>query len=96
MHAYVCKNTTVFINVVLYLLKKCIDSKMASEDVTVWNSFIQSLDVDPDKAKGIERLPEDQKKHLIQSYVRNKISPLLTALGCQNIQTLCLSLCDPY
>ncbi|VDD82067.1 unnamed protein product [Mesocestoides corti] len=41
---------------------------MTSEDADVWNSFIQSLDVDPDKAKGIEQLPEDQKRHLIQSY----------------------------
>ncbi|VDN97534.1 unnamed protein product [Rodentolepis nana] len=41
---------------------------MASEDTSVWNSFIQSLDVDPDKAKNIEQLPESQKRQLIESY----------------------------
>ena len=42
---------------------------MATEDASVWNSFIQSLDVDPDKAKTIEQLPENQKRQLIESYV---------------------------
>lgn len=42
---------------------------MTSEDTSVWNSFIQSLDVDPDKAKNIEQLPESQKRQLIESYV---------------------------
>lgn len=42
---------------------------MTTEDLSVWNSFIQSLDVDPDKAKNIEQLPEDQKRQLIESYV---------------------------
>ncbi|KAM3173350.1 hypothetical protein ACTXT7_012665 [Hymenolepis weldensis] len=41
---------------------------MTSEDTSVWNSFIQSLDVDPDKAKNIEQLPESQKRQLIESY----------------------------
>lgn len=34
-----------------------------------WASFMQSLDVGPDKAKGIEQLPSDQKRHLLESYV---------------------------
>ncbi|KAH8878331.1 Formin-like protein 3 [Schistosoma japonicum] len=33
-----------------------------------WADFIQSLDVDPDKAKGIEQLPDDQKRHLLENY----------------------------
>lgn len=64
---------------------------MASEDVAVWNSFIQSLDVDPDKAKGIEQLPEDQKRHLIQSYVRYlplKLTATFRPLKPPNIQLI--------
>ncbi|KAA3678791.1 uncharacterized protein DEA37_0012189 [Paragonimus westermani] len=34
-----------------------------------WASLIQSLDVGPDKAKEIEQLPADQKRHLLESYV---------------------------
>ncbi|VDP41291.1 unnamed protein product [Schistosoma margrebowiei] len=33
-----------------------------------WANFIQSLDVDPDKAKGIEQLPDDQKRQLLENY----------------------------
>lgn len=33
-----------------------------------WANLIQSLDVGPDKAKGIEQLPPDQKLHLLEKY----------------------------
>ena len=70
---------------------------MATEDASVWNSFIQSLDVDPDKAKNIEQLPETQKRQLIESYVSLSASSIVTyTVDCKNLQTLCLSLCDPY
>uniref|UniRef100_A0A5K3F2P1 Formin-like protein n=1 Tax=Mesocestoides corti TaxID=53468 RepID=A0A5K3F2P1_MESCO len=67
---------------------------MTSEDADVWNSFIQSLDVDPDKAKGIEQLPEDQKRHLIQSYVRLCDCHYPFPSDYQDFQALCLPLCD--
>ncbi len=38
------------------------------EYAATWNCFIQSLDVGPDKARGIEQLPEDQKLQLLQSF----------------------------
>ncbi|BHF62975.1 Formin-like protein 2 [Sparganum proliferum] len=38
------------------------------EGDATWNSFIQSLDVGPEKAQGINQLPEDQKRQLLQSY----------------------------
>ncbi|VEL11287.1 unnamed protein product [Protopolystoma xenopodis] len=33
-----------------------------------WANLIQSLDVGPEKAKGIEKLPDDQKRQLLSTY----------------------------
>ncbi|GAA49592.1 formin-like protein [Clonorchis sinensis] len=63
-----------------------------------WASFIQSLDVGPEKAKGIEQLPADQKRHLLESYVClfSKFTRITPPIGHQESQVFGISLRFAY
>nr|CAH8849650.1 unnamed protein product [Trichobilharzia regenti] len=57
-----------FQNNLIFVTNAITACKLVNELDIVFNSDVSSLDVDPDKAKGIEQLPDDQKRQLLENY----------------------------